>query len=132
MGMDFKQICNQINLSIRSEWADENPNMEGMPQGSTHYKVTLTVRRDGKRRQLTTFFSQGPAFCREPEAPEVLDCLLSDGSSGRQSFEDFCSDFGYDTDSRRCERTWKACRDTDRKLDQFLGYHRDALESSDR
>ena len=46
---------------------------------------------------------------REPEPIEVIYSLLCDGQAGSLSFEDFCSDFGYDTDSRRAYATWEAC-----------------------
>ncbi len=37
-------------------------------------------------------------------------CFMSDSASGDNSFEDFCSEFGYDTDSRKAEKIWKACK----------------------
>lgn len=53
----------------------------------------------------------------------VLDCLASDSATveNARSFEEWCGDLGYDTDSRRAERTWKACVSTARRLKQFLG-----------
>jgi len=48
---------------------------------------------------------------RQPSAYSILACL--DGYSPG-TFEEFCANFGYDTDSRRSEKTWKAC------VDQYL------------
>ena len=44
--------------------------------------------------------------------------LLLDGSADfdAQSFEDWCADYGYDTDSRKASETYEACCDTGRKL----------------
>lgn len=47
-----------------------------------------------------------------PKISDVLDCLLSDCSAGSESFEDFCSNFGYDTDSRKAHETWQICKNT--------------------
>lgn len=51
---------------------------------------------------------------RAPIAPSVADvvsCLLSDCSSAsNDTFESFCSEFGYDTDSRKALKTYKACQ----------------------
>jgi hypothetical protein len=63
----------------------------------------------------------------DPEPPtvaEVLDNLASGASSADQSFEDWCSDFGYDTDSRKAERTYSAVREQTFSLRKLLG-HRD-------
>ena len=59
---------------------------------------------------MTIYFSQGPAIAREPSAADVLDCLASDaaGYESAGSFEDWASEYGYDTDSRKAERTYKA------------------------
>lgn len=40
-----------------------------------------------------------------PSAYSVLSCLTKDDPG---TFEDFCGDFGYDTDSRKAETIYKA------------------------
>ncbi len=96
---------------------DENPNMMDMPSGSYHYRVTL--KRRG--RQMTVPFSMGPALDHEPGASEVLSCLVSDASSSDQDFDNWCADYGYDTDSRKAERTFRAVAAQSAKLRTFLG-----------
>lgn len=44
---------------------------------------------------------------KHPTAYDVLTCLTKYDPG---TFENFCADFGYDTDSRKAERTYKACR----------------------
>ena len=51
-----------------------------------------------------------------PSLLEVCYSLAMDAQAGRESFEDFCSSFGYDEDSRKAEMTWRACADTYRAL----------------
>jgi hypothetical protein len=105
-------------VTIRSEWADANPNMDS-DQQMNHYKVTLRA----KGRQLTTYFSMGLGLSGEPKVGNVLDCLASDSASieNARSFEDWAGDLGYDTDSRKAEKTFKACERQAAKLKQFLG-----------
>ena len=53
-----------------------------------------------------------------PKLDDVLSSLLMDGSAyfDAQSFEEWCSDYGYDADSRKAEATWKACDEVGRNL----------------
>ena len=57
---------------------------------------------------------------REPELKEVIYALLNDSYAGSIRFEDFCSEFGYDTDSRRAFATWEACKVTREKLGKLF------------
>jgi hypothetical protein len=118
--MNIKEFIRKPVTSIEVEWADSNPNMDSDPKWqANHYKVKL--RRAGK--QLTTYFSMGIALSNEPSAEDVLDCLASDacGVENARSFEDWCSEYGYDTDSRKAEKTFKLCTKQARQLRQFLG-----------
>lgn len=45
---------------------------------------------------------------REPTAYNVLACLSSDAYCP-DSFEEFCSEYGYDEDSAKARQTWKRC-----------------------
>jgi hypothetical protein len=53
-----------------------------------------------------------------PAIADILHCLLMDGSSyfDAQSFEEWCSELGYDSDSRKAEKTFQECQETGRKL----------------
>ena len=115
--MTLQGFVTRAKIRATAEWAERNPHMNDMPAGSSHWKVTL--RRPG--RQMTVPFSQGPAHCREPEADDVLSCLLSDASSDQQDFASWCADLGYDEDSRKAERTYQAVQQQTAKLQRFLG-----------
>ena len=119
-------LVQRDHIVASAEWADTNPNMSDMPYGSSHWRVRLTRQANGTpRRQMTIPFSMGPALSREPQADDVLECLLSDASSADQAFEDWARDYGFDTDSRKAERTYKAVTTQTEKLRRFLG---DAFE----
>ena len=110
-------------------WADRGkPDLWHM-----HFKITL--RGNGSRATFDFYGSQRDfdAFKRtldDGEIKSAVRCILDDGASGDMDFEDFCSEFGYDTDSRKAERTHKACQRTRAKLARvFTGDLCDLLNS---
>ena len=57
-----------------------------------------------------------------PSLPDVLYSLVVDASVlDHSSFEDWASDFGYDTDSRAAEKIYRACLEIALKLRAALG-----------
>lgn len=115
------------------ERVDANPNFADSER-MDHWKVTL-VRRIATpldqvnpnlgriEARMTTYFSMGYGHNgKAPEMAMVLDSLASDASlAGDNSFEDFCSELGYDPDSRKAEKTYKACKHSASRLEKFLG-----------
>ncbi len=58
----------------------------------------------------------------EPDKADVLYSLAMDASVlDAPSFEEWASDFGYDTDSREAEKTYRACLDIALKLRNAIG-----------
>lgn len=45
-----------------------------------------------------------------PKHGDVLSSLLMDAQAGSETFEEFCSSFGYDSNSRKAEATWRECQ----------------------
>lgn len=54
-----------------------------------------------------------------PKPGSVFACLLTDATE--ETFEDFCDNFGYDSDSRKAERIWQQCREVNDKFIRVLG-----------
>ena len=88
------------------------------PADATHWNCF--IRRVGhgveKKEGFTVEFSMGSAHRGSPEIADVFGCMLSDADSTDQSFEDWADSLGYDSDSRRAERTYNACKATAEKL----------------
>jgi hypothetical protein len=61
----------------------------------------------------------------KPVAADVVYSVLSDYSAGEESFEDFCSNFGYDNDSIKALNTYIACQRNGKKV---LNLFRETLE----
>lgn len=117
--MQLTQLCNKHNIRIVSEYGGV-PNNPDFGPGSHSYKTIL--HRRNPKRQITTPFHMGPAHCEGPTAADVLYCLISDTTSvdNARSFEDWCAEFGYDTDSRKAEKIYKQCLAIGEKLHRFL------------
>lgn len=92
------------HIRMSAEYIDARPDrlMDDMPASSTHWRCVL---RRGNRR-MTVYFSQGPAISREPTVADLLNCLASDWTD--QPFEDWARDLGFDLDSRKAERIYRA------------------------
>lgn len=58
-----------------------------------------------------------------PDVESVLWCTVTDSEVlfNRMTFEDFCSDYGYDSDSRKTYKMYKACLEQGQKLNKLLG-----------
>ena len=71
---------------------------------------------------MANFVKGAGHYGTEPTVEEVLDCLAMDsqGVSGN-SFEDWCDEYGYDTDSRKAHRTYRICDRQAEKLKALLG-----------
>ena len=98
--MDIKEYIDKKGITCKVSQVADNPAMRPANSASaqekqwyreaSHYKVTLK-RPDGRRMKVP--FSCGSA-CGKPDAATVLDCLCSDATFP-DTFEDFCSEFGY-------------------------------------
>lgn len=109
-------------IRMKCERTDSNPNMSDSDRTMDHWKCVFRITTNGRASRLTTYFSMGSAHNgKAPNAAEVLDCLASDASGATGSFEDWCSDYGYDTDSRKAEKTYKIIQRQSGKLRAFLG-----------
>jgi hypothetical protein len=86
------------------------------------------------RRRLTVPFYMGMGHNgKEPTAADVMHYLCSDaaGFDNASGFEDWCSEYGYETDSRKAEATYRQIERQAKRLRQFLGDEYEALVFSD-
>ena len=64
----------------------------------------------------------GQKVPKKPKIEEVLYCLVLDSSAANQTFYSWCSDFGYEVDSRKSLDTYLACQKEFEKLINVIGY----------
>ena len=141
--MTISDVVSKLGVSMTSERAASNPNMIDPLPGSFHWLCTLTCNG----RKMVVPFTQGAAYVQmrktdrntliaEPTPPEldrVLDCLASDASGydNSRDFEDWCSEYGYDTDRRKAEKCYRDCGEQAKHLRHLLGEdsYRELLEA---
>lgn len=106
--MTIQDFIRKHQITFTASPTASNPNMDDMPAGSRHFACRFGFANSPYA--LTCYFSQGPAHTEPPTAEDVLDCLASDASGYENAprFEDWAGEYGYDTDSRRAERTFRA------------------------
>ena len=112
------------NIKFSYATIDHNPNMDD--SSMDHWRCRL--RNDGK--SMTVYFSKGSGHNgAAPTLDEVLETLASDsaGVDNARDFEDWCSEYGYDTDSRKAERTYKAIEKQAIALRNLLGDDYDSI-----
>lgn len=98
-------------------------------QQSAHgYRITLVYQS----RRMSLDFWQGMAHTESPDAEDVLECLLADASSADQTFERWCAEMGYDSDSRRAESIYQAVQKQTAALRRLLGDDFETFMESDR
>lgn len=112
-------------------WREEKPND---PKNWTcdHWRILFTYDGRafetsyktgiGNRKLMPSerHIYQGPSTVKIDPA-NVLNCLFSDASAALDTFEGWCSDIGYDTDSRKALDMYLACQKTSTDLRKLLG-----------
>lgn len=127
MRSDLDRLCESKNLrAVVKLGGPDNPDF---PR-STAWTVTLHYRR----RRLTVPFYTGSGWTGEPNASDVLTCLLDDALSVdvANGFDDWARDLGYDPDSRKAERIYRAFKRVSRRLRRFLGDDFDTFRAAER
>lgn len=118
--------------------------MQTYQQFAKKHNVTLEARHKGQRTEkmgdhkvnqdiwACTLLHNGAAYDfpfyvgvgqkgKTPTVDEVLYCLASDAQSTDESFEDWCGNLGYDSDSRKALATYEACARCATELERLLG-----------
>ena len=92
--------------------------------------VRLTLKHAEVRKEYKKQFVKDQAFLAAwfakaqkvaPSPSEVLACYCREGLDADQSFENWCADFGYDSDSRKALDTYNACTENGKKARRVLG-----------
>ncbi len=125
MSPNLEALCAQLEVSM--SYVDRGIHIEKDANHPwEHHAYTVKVTRGAESFETT--YKQGMAHEDAPSLVAVVACLMSDARAGELgSFETFCGEYGYDTDSRRAESTYNACRDTSAAMRRLLGEHFDAV-----
>lgn len=117
-GVDVSAHAQFVDVGVgpeSSEWSATSH--EPIVWKPTRWEVTLEVNGS----EMVTSWQQGSAHHAPPTALDVLGSVFMDAQCGDYSFEEFCSNMGYDEDSRKAEAIWRECGEQGRKLRNMLG-----------
>lgn len=98
-----EDFLKETNTSFKAVYEDYREYFPGDKQCREVYRITL--KRKNKGSYTFTFGQSIANSGQEPTPYDVLACLTK---YDPETFENFCSEFGYDTDSRTAKRTYKA------------------------
>lgn len=108
-------------------WASDHWNVTltyHNPRGDRSYTVPKYHTGIGHRKvsREAKGYYQGVETARKGiTAKGVLECLFSDASAAFDTFDGWCSDLGYDTDSRKALETYLECQKTAVALRTLFG-----------
>ena len=116
--------CFAFTCSINGESFDY---YLGTGHGIDDKELTELAQKSGRSKssELVRWKAKHPGeFCtvepfglvKKPTAADLLYSLIADSGACNDSFDEWCSDYGYDTDSRKAMDIYIACQTNASKL----------------
>jgi len=105
---DFNLVCDKINL--------KDIDKDGWKH--TSYACRLIYQE----KSMDFPYHMGIYYTEEPKIGQVLESLILDCQCGEyETFEGFCDEFGYDTDSRKAQKAYEHCKKIKKGMKRLLG-----------
>lgn len=147
LNKEFDFEVNHLGLIISKEWINDKyiVFIEGeefeYSQGIGHREALNSF----KKEEFNKIMRKNPAknkqnllmYAKELKAvsktkplniDDVLYSLILDAQSGSELFEDFCSNLGYDEDSRTAKNIYDQCQNNAKKVRTFISNLDEASE----
>ncbi len=122
-----KESAGRTNLHLRI-MTDYMQGIGHVPEDSAdlfkRYGHSCSIARDAYERQIAQTGKYGPFHSRPlppPALRDVLYSLMSDGAASETTFEEWASEYGYGTDSRKAEEMYRTCDEHGKKLTRMIG-----------
>ena len=124
--MNTKQQMDNVSDKIQVRFVDDGfrPYFDASDESRQVYKVYISY--NGKKTMFTfgdsianTYDGKNPGNSEEKYQEyknTILDCIVMDYHSECENFDDFCAEFGYESDSRKAYKTYKAVKRLSVKL----------------
>jgi hypothetical protein len=112
------------DYSISAEYLGNKgaPFNDAKYENYNNHRVVVRNSKTRTRVQFEFWASLAEPELRKPsDLRNAFECFLTDAIAGEQDFAEFCSDFGYDEDSRKAERIYKACKRAAAQAHRLLG-----------
>jgi hypothetical protein len=107
------------NFEIKASYKGDKK-ADGNNDNFNNHMVKVT--NTGTKQSVTFEFWASiahPELNTEYDILNAFYCFVSDAVSGSYNFKDFCSEFGYDTDSRNAEKIHRKCKKQLEKLQKI-------------
>ena len=119
----YKQF--EITAIFRGEkaapWAENNYN---------HHIVIVDNTETGATTRFDFWASLArPELDTESDVLNAFYCFVSDAVAGSGDFETFCDEYGYNNDSIKALKTFRACERSNRKFSRVSGFSLDEMYS---
>lgn len=92
-------------------------------------KACKAVLPYGARLTVNDFEWTRVLYVKNPRLEDILHCLFLDAQAHDVSFQDWCSDFGYNSDSIKAKKIYDACLESYYDLKKALGSQYDTVKS---
>lgn len=88
---------------------------------NTNQNTVVVTNCDTGKWTMFDFWGSraNPEINSRADAINAFECFLSDVDVGNMTFEEFCNEFGYDTDSRKAKKIHRLCQKSARKFDRI-------------
>lgn len=115
----MKTTYKEFNLNSTFK-GDKVWNADEKQENYNNHIITVT-NTETKQKVSFEFWGSiaNPEIKTEKELLYAFYCFVEDALSGKMDFSEFCSEFGCDTDSRKAEKTWKACKRSTVKFERL-------------
>lgn len=117
---DYQKQANdflsKIGVKMTAKFIKHGKHFEDDQQYRDIYRLTLS--RDQER--LSVRFGQSIVGSEAKEIPTAYDLLTCLTKSDPGTFEDFCNEYGYDNDSRKAEKIYRAVVQEWEKVNRFF------------
>lgn len=123
--LQAEKFLRDNHITFKAEYLDAKCPLwcDGMKYRVTFRRKTIpsgTMKEISNRASLSLFFWNSQNDAANGKEPRAYDVLASITKNDPGSFENFCSEFGYDTDSRKAEKTYKAVVKEWKKVEAFF------------
>jgi hypothetical protein len=91
-----------------------------------HYEINISIANESKFPQIFDFYGShndymnGKTELTESDLLDAFSCILRDAECGLMSFDEFCSDLGYNNDSIKDQKVWLSCAGITQKILELL------------
>ena len=99
-------ILLNIHLEVKEVFKTDEDLKDNWRKNANKYQVKISYFD----KFYVTDYYMGSALTRKPSKKDVLYSFIADDVTG-MNFEEFCSEFGYDNDSKKALRIFKACKE---------------------